>query len=51
MPTKDKTQVTTHLPNHLAAKLKEKAKADRRTVSALLALLIEKALAKHDLVN
>ena len=48
MPTKDKTQITTHIPNELAKRLKEAAKADRRTVSALVALLVERALEKKN---
>ena len=51
MPTKDKTQVTTHIPNHLAAKLKAAAAAERRTISAMVALLIERALVMKELNN
>ena len=49
MPTKDKTQVTTHIPNALAARLKAAAQADRRTMSAMIALLIERALVMKEL--
>lgn len=41
MPTKGKTQVSTHLPDELAARLKEAAKKDHRTVSAMLALIVD----------
>jgi predicted transcriptional regulator len=44
MPTPNKTQVTCHLSNDLAKKLKEAAKKDHRTVSAMLAVIVARAL-------